>query len=134
MSLALFLVVELRGRSPMLQLEFFRNPTFSGANLVGVIVSFAFFGVIFFLSLFMQEVQGYSPTKAGILQLPATLGIMVSAIVSGRIVGRIGARLPITVGLLMTGAGLLLLTALAAHHALRVVLVLAAAAWASASA
>ena len=76
-SLVLFLVVERRSKSPMLQLKFFGNTTFSGANLVGVIVSFAFFGVIFFLSLFMQEVQGYSPTKAGILQLPATLGIMV---------------------------------------------------------
>ena len=107
---ALFLFCEWRSRSPMLQLHFFRDGTFSGANMVGVIVSFAFFGVIFFLSLFMQEVQGYSPTKAGILQLPATLGIMISAIVSGRIVGRIGARLPVTIGLLMTGAGLLFLT------------------------
>ena len=61
-----------------------------------MIVSFAFFGVIFFLSLFMQEMQGYSPTQAGALQLPATLGIMAAAILSGRIVGRIGARLPIT--------------------------------------
>ena len=77
---------------------------------MGVIVSFAFFGVIFFLSLFMQEVQGYTPTQAGALQLPATLGIMVAAIVSGRIVGRIGARLPITIGLLMTGTALLCLT------------------------
>jgi EmrB/QacA subfamily drug resistance transporter len=109
-ALGLFLVVELRGRTPLLQLKFFRSGTFSGANLVGVIVSFAFFGVIFFLSLFMQEVQGYSPTKAGVLQLPATLGIMAAAIVSGRIVGRIGARLPITLGLLMTGTALLCLT------------------------
>jgi EmrB/QacA subfamily drug resistance transporter len=109
-ALGLFLLIELRGRSPLLQLKFFRSGTFSGANLVGVIVSFAFFGVIFFLSLFMQEVQGYSPTQAGVLQLPATLGIMVAAIVSGRIVGRIGARLPITIGLLMTGAALLCLT------------------------
>jgi predicted MFS family arabinose efflux permease len=111
-ALGLFLVVELRGRTPLLQLKFFRSGTFSGANMVGVIVSFAFFGVIFFLSLFMQEVQGYSPTQAGLLQLPATLGIMAAAIVSGRIVGRIGARLPITVGLLMTGGGLLFLTSL----------------------
>ena len=96
----------------MLQLKFFRNGTFAGANMVGVIVSFAFFGVVFFLSLFMQEVQGYSPTKAGILQLPATLGVMVAAIVSGRIVGRIGSRLPITIGLILTGLGLLMLTAL----------------------
>ncbi len=110
LSLALFLVIEWFGKSPLLQLKFFRSSTFTGANLVGVIVSFAFFGVIFFLSLFMQDVQGYSPTVAGALQLPATLGIMVSAVVSGRVVGRVGARAPITVGLLMTGVGLLCLT------------------------
>jgi EmrB/QacA subfamily drug resistance transporter len=109
-SLSLFLFLEIRGSSPLLQLKFFRNMTFSGANLVGVIVSFAFFGVIFFLSLFLQDVQGYSPTKAGVLQLPATLGVMTAAIVSGRIVGRIGARLPITIGLLMTGTALLFQT------------------------
>ncbi len=111
-SLSAFIVIEVFSESPMLQLKFFRNATFSGANAIGVIVSFAFFGVIFFLSLFMQGVQGYSPARAGVLQLPATLGIMVAAILSGRIVGRIGARLPITFGLLMTGTGLLMLTRL----------------------
>ncbi|MEI6725423.1 MAG: MFS transporter [Actinomycetes bacterium] len=109
-SLTLFLVIEIRGKTPLLQLKFFRNLTFSGANLVGVIVSFAFFGVIFFLSLFLQDVQGYSPTKAGVLQLPATLGVMTAAIVSGRIVARSGARLPITIGLLLTGTALLFQT------------------------
>ena len=68
LSLSLFLFIEVRGTSPMLQLKFFRNWTFSGANLVGVIVSFAFFGVIFFLSLFLQNVQGYSPAKSGVLE------------------------------------------------------------------
>ncbi len=110
LALGLFIVVELRGKTPLLQLKFFRNGTFAGANIVGVIVSFAFFGVIFFLSLFMQEVQGYTPTQAGALQLPATLGIMAAAILSGRIVGRFGARPPITIGLLMTGSALLFLT------------------------
>ena len=109
-SLVAFIVIELRGKTPLLQLKFFRNWTFSGANLVGVIVSFGFFGVVFFLSLFLQEVQGYSPTRAGVLQLPSTLGVMTAAIVSGRVVGRIGSRLPITLGLLMTGVGLLFLT------------------------
>jgi EmrB/QacA subfamily drug resistance transporter len=109
-SLAAFLFIEFRGKTPLLQLKFFRNLTFSGANLVGVIVSFGFFGVVFFLSLFLQNVQGYSPTRAGLLQLPSTLGVMTAAIVSGRIVGRVGARLPITLGLLMAGTSLLFLT------------------------
>jgi EmrB/QacA subfamily drug resistance transporter len=109
-SLAAFIMVELRGRSPMLQLSFFRNTTFTGANVVGLIMSFAFMGILFFLGLFFQNVLGYSPTKAGLYSLPATLGITATAFLSGRIVGRIGARLPITIGLVMMGAALLLMT------------------------
>jgi EmrB/QacA subfamily drug resistance transporter len=109
-ALSLFIVIELRGRSPMLQLGFFRNATFAGANAVGVIISFAFFGAMFFLSLFMQQVQGYSATRAGVLQLPATLGVMTAAILSGRIVARSGSRLPITIGLTAIGVAMLLLT------------------------
>jgi EmrB/QacA subfamily drug resistance transporter len=111
-ALSLFALIELRSQSPMLQLGFFRNTTFLGANLVGVIISFGFFGVIFFLSLFMQEVQGYSPMRAGLLQLPCTLAIAITAVASGGIVGRVGSRLPMTFGLGMLGAGLLFLTAL----------------------
>ena len=109
-ALAAFFVVESRSPSPMLQMRFFRNRTFAGANLLGLTISFGFFGIIFFLSLYFQNVQGYSPTRAGILSLPLTLGVMVSATLSGRIVGRVGARPPISVGLLTTGASLMLLT------------------------
>jgi EmrB/QacA subfamily drug resistance transporter len=109
-ALTAFIVIEVRGKTPLLQLKFFRDLTFSGANLVGVIVSFGFFSVIFFLSLFLQNVQGYTPTEAGALQLPTTLGVMTAAIVSGRIVGRIGSRLPITLGLVMAGIALLFMT------------------------
>jgi MFS transporter, DHA2 family, methylenomycin A resistance protein len=108
-ALGAFGVVEARSKSPMLQLKFFRNITFTGANIVGLVISFGFFGIIFFMSLFWQNVQGYSATRSGVLSLPMTLGVMSAAIVSGRVVGRIGARLPIALGLTMTGAGLLLL-------------------------
>lgn len=109
-ALAVFGLWETRARSPLLQLRFFRNLTFLGANLVGLAVSFGFFGMVFFLGLFMQNVQGYTPTQAGIRQLASTLAVMVSAIVSGRIVGRIGARLPVTVGMFLMGACILAFT------------------------
>jgi EmrB/QacA subfamily drug resistance transporter len=109
-ALSAFAFVEMRGRSPMLQLQFFRNRTFTGSNLVGLVISFGFFGVVFFLSLFMQQVQGYTPTEAGVRQLPTTLGVMAAAILSGRIVSRIGSRLPIALGLIINGSGLLLMT------------------------
>jgi EmrB/QacA subfamily drug resistance transporter len=109
-TLTLFVFVESRSRSPMLQLKFFRNRVFFGANTVGMLVSFAFFGVLMFLALFLQNIQGYSAAQAGLLQLPTTLAIVVAAILSGRIVGRVGARPPITVGMLLMGVGLLLFT------------------------
>jgi EmrB/QacA subfamily drug resistance transporter len=105
-----FFAVETRSRTPMLDLSFFRNSTFAGANLTGLIVSFAFFGIVFFLSLFFQRVQGYSPTEAGLLALPMTITVMITAVASGRIVGRIGSRLPMTIGMVITGLGLLSLT------------------------
>lgn len=105
--LAVFAFWETRARSPLLQLSFFKNITFLGANLVGLTVSFGFIGVILFLSLFLQQVQGYSPLEAGVRQLAATLAVMVSAIVSGRIVSRIGARVPITIGMLLTAGAFL---------------------------
>ncbi len=105
--LAVFGFWETRARSPLLQLSFFKNVTFLGANLVGLTVSFGFFGVILFMSLFMQQVQGYSATGAGIRMLAATLAVMVAAIVSGRVVARIGARIPITAGMVLIGGAFL---------------------------
>jgi predicted MFS family arabinose efflux permease len=109
-TLVAFGLWEARAKSPMLQLKFFKNPTFLGSNLVAVAVSFGLFGMLFFLALFMQNVQGYSATGAGVRQLPATLAIMVSAIIAGRIVGRIGARLPITIGMTIMGGAILAFT------------------------
>jgi EmrB/QacA subfamily drug resistance transporter len=106
-ALIAFGLWETRVRSPMLQLGFFRNLTFLGSNLVGLCVSFGFFGMIFFLALFMQEVQGYTPTQAGVRMLAATLAVMVSAVVSGRITARVGARIPITVGMALLGGVIL---------------------------
>lgn len=107
-ALTSFAVWETRARNPMLRLSFFKNVTFTGANIVGLLVSFGFFGILFFMALFMQNVQGFSPTGAGVRQLPTTLAVMVVAIIAGRVVGRIGARLPMTVGMFLLGSAILL--------------------------
>jgi EmrB/QacA subfamily drug resistance transporter len=114
-ALIVFGFWESRVKSPMLQLRFFRNLTFLGSNLVGLAVSFGFFGMIFFLALYMQNVQGYSPTQAGVRLLAATLAVMVSAILSGRITGRIGARIPIVIGMVLVGGGILAFTGVGAY-------------------
>ena len=114
LSLAAFGLWEARAKSPMLQLKYFKNTTFLGSNLVGLAVAFGLFGMMFFLALFMQNVQGYSATGAGVRQLPATLAVMVSAVLSGRIVGRIGARLPMTIGMTLMGGAIFAFTAVQA--------------------
>jgi EmrB/QacA subfamily drug resistance transporter len=114
-ALVAFGVWETRVKSPMLQLRFFRNMTFLGSNLVGLSVSFGFFGMVFFLGLFLQNVQGYTPVEAGVRMLASTLAVMVSAVVSGRIVGRIGARVPVTIGMTLMGLCILGFTQVQTH-------------------
>jgi predicted MFS family arabinose efflux permease len=115
LALVGFVVVETRSDSPMLQLHFFKNPTFTAANTVAFLVSFGMFGMFFFLSLYLQNVHGYSAVQAGLRFLPQTLAIIVTAPLAGRLAGRLGSRLPMTVGMLLTGSALLLLTRADVH-------------------
>ena len=83
-ALAAFVLVELKQRLPMFDLQLFRNRTFVGANTVALLVSLAMFGVFFFISLFMQQVLGYSPVQAGAAFLPMTILIILIAPLAGR--------------------------------------------------
>jgi MFS transporter, DHA2 family, methylenomycin A resistance protein len=109
-GLAAFVLVEMRSKSPMLQLNFFRNPTFAGACVCASIVSFGMFGTFFFLSLFFQNVQGYSPLQSGLRALPATVLIFLIAPLAGRLAGRIGSKLPMAFGLALNAVSLFLFT------------------------
>jgi MFS transporter, DHA2 family, methylenomycin A resistance protein len=107
---AAFLWTEHRSSSPMLQLSFFRNRTLTAALTVAGLVSFGMFGTFFFLTLYLQTVQGYSALGMGIRGLAISGMIIVTAPLAGRVAGRIGSRIPMTAGLALNGAGLLLLT------------------------
>jgi EmrB/QacA subfamily drug resistance transporter len=104
-----FLVVEARSASPMLPLSFFRNRTFSAANVVAALMFFAMIGTVFFLALYLQNVRGYSPTQAGLRLLPFSVTILVFAPIAGKISDRKGSRGFMSAGPLMTAAGLALL-------------------------
>ncbi|HEY5473714.1 MAG TPA: MFS transporter, partial [Candidatus Limnocylindrales bacterium] len=106
---ALFLWTELRSTSPMLQLRFFQNRTFAAAATVAGFISFGMFGIFFFLTLFLQNVQGYSAFQMGLRSLPMTGAIIIVAPLAGQIAGRIGPRIPMTVGLTIVGVGMLLM-------------------------
>jgi EmrB/QacA subfamily drug resistance transporter len=95
--LAVFVLREATTPSPMLPLGFFRSLRFSTANLVMVALGFAMFGVIYFLTLFMQNVQGYSAVDTGIRSLPLTIMVVLVAPLAGRFSARFGPR-PFVVG------------------------------------
>ena len=115
-ALTAFVLLERHQRVPMLDLGLFRNRTFAGANLVPLLVALAMFGVFFFLSLFMQNVLGYSPVRAGRRFLPMTLLIIVVAPLAGRLSDRLGSRWLITGGMTLVAAQLLYFARLGVHE------------------
>src|SRR5436190_1031206 len=109
-SLGAVLLLELHQRRPMLDLSLFRNVGFAGANAVMLLVGLAMFGVFFYVSLYVQQVLGYSPLQAGASFLPWTLLIILLAPQAGRLSDRIGPR-PFVAGGMLVLAGSLLLFA-----------------------
>jgi len=103
LALAIFVLLELRQRIPMLDLSLFRDPAFSGANTVMFLVGLAMFGIFFYNSLFLQRVLGYGAIKTGATFLPMTVLIILVAPAAGKISDRIGPRW-------LMGAGMTLLT------------------------
>ena len=103
-----FILLESRQRLPMLDLSLFRINSFVGANVVALLVSLGMFGVFFFVSLYVQNILGYSPTKAGAVFLPMTILIILIAPISGKLSDRIGGRWLMGGGMTLLGISLLL--------------------------
>jgi predicted MFS family arabinose efflux permease len=104
--LGLFLLWELRTEQPMLPLRFFRNRTFSSANIASFLMFFGMFGSIFLLAQFFQTVQGYSPLQAGLRVLPWTAMPIFVAPLAGALSDRIGGRPLMATGLALQSVGL----------------------------
>jgi len=113
--LAAFAVAERRTSRPMLDLRLFAKRTFSGANVAALLVSLAMFGIFFFVSLYMQNILGYTPVHAGLVFLPMTILVVVSAPLAGRAADLIGPRWPIALGMTLLGLALLSFSTLGAH-------------------
>ena len=111
-SLVLFVVLELAQRRPMLDLRLFRNATFSGANAAMLFIALAMFGVFFYVSLYIQQILGYSPVEAGASFLPATLLIAFLAPIVGKQSDRIGSRWLTGGGMLLAAVSLLIFSRL----------------------
>jgi EmrB/QacA subfamily drug resistance transporter len=107
--LVAFLLFERRTPNPMLPLDVFRTRQFSGANAATIANYLAIGALFFFLSLQLQNVLGYNALEAGAASFPATLLMLVFSPAAGELGQRIGPRIPMTVGPVILGAGMVLL-------------------------
>ena len=108
--MVIFALWEIRSDHPMLPMRFFKNMSFTGANVAMTLVSFGAISLLFFLSQFFQSVQGYSPLDAAWRMLPTAVFSLIASIVAIQIARVLGLKLPVCVGLLISGFGLLYLS------------------------
>jgi EmrB/QacA subfamily drug resistance transporter len=112
---ALLIAAELRRREPLIDMRFFRSAPFAGASVIAVAAFGALGGFLFLNTLYLQDVRGYTPVRAGLLTIPMAVMIAIFASVSGRIVGRRGPRIPFALAGPALAIGALLLARLTAH-------------------
>lgn len=106
---AIFLIWESRYRHAMLDLSLFRNRNFSITNIETLVVYAGLIGAFFFITLFLQQTAGYTPIEAGLATTPVSLILFVLSPRFGKMAMGIGPRVPMSVGPIVGGAGLLLL-------------------------
>jgi EmrB/QacA subfamily drug resistance transporter len=104
--LALFIAIELRSRAPVVPFRIFRLRTLTGANVVGILIGGSLLSMFFFISLYMQQVLGYSAIKTGLSYVPLSLTIIVSAGVASQLVTKIGFKPVLAAGMVFISAGL----------------------------
>lgn len=109
-ALVAFVVVEQRRRSPMLDLRIFRNPTFAGANVVGLLLMVALLGTLIHISIYAQDILVFSPLKTGATLMPTTILLMLTAPIGGKLADEIGATGPMVLGMAIFGTGIALLS------------------------
>ena len=101
-----FVVIELRSKAPLVPFRIFRLRTLTGANVVGILLGASLFSMFFFISLYMQQVLGYSPIHAGLSYLPLAVTIIVAAGLGGQLVTRFGFKTILAAGMLLVALGL----------------------------
>jgi EmrB/QacA subfamily drug resistance transporter len=104
--IASFAVIELRSKAPLMPFSIFGNRTLTGANVVGVLTGASLFSMFFFISLYMQNVLGFSAIEAGLAYLPLAVSIIIAAGVASQLVTRVGFKPILALGMLLVSGGL----------------------------
>jgi DHA2 family multidrug resistance protein len=117
--LVIFVVVELniasREGQPLLDIRVFTSGPFTTSTIATVLVTFALYGGLFILPIYLQNLRGLSPYQAGLLLLPQAFASMLASVVSGRLVDKIGVRAVIIPGLVALAIALWLFSSLGIH-------------------
>ncbi|HEV2593105.1 MAG TPA: MFS transporter [Gaiellaceae bacterium] len=113
--LATFVVTELRSKAPLIRLSIFRTRSLTSANVAMLFVMSGLMSMFYFASIYVQEVLGWSPLKAGAAFLPVTAGIVVGAGLAQGLVRALGVRVVPVIGIAMAAAGLVLLSGIPTH-------------------
>jgi EmrB/QacA subfamily drug resistance transporter len=113
--LALFVVIERRSKAPLVRLSIFRVRTLAVSDTVLLLVASGMFGMFFFASLYVQEILGYSPLRAGLAFLPVTAGIVIGAGIAQQLIRRLGVRNVAIGGIVIATAGMIVLTQVPVH-------------------
>ena len=112
---AVFIATENHARFPMLPLGLFSSANFSTVTVIGLLINFAFYGELFVMSIYLQQLRGLTPLAAGVALLPQMAMAVIGSTLSGRVMVHTGPRLPMLVGLMVGGMGLLGLMATGVH-------------------
>ncbi|MBV8170480.1 MAG: MFS transporter [Candidatus Eremiobacteraeota bacterium] len=107
-TLAAFVIWEGRAKAPMMPLDLFKSPTFSGTNALTFLLYAALGGVLFFVPFNLIQVQHYAPSVAGLTMLPFVVLMVLLSPWAGGLVAQYGSKLPLTIGPLIATAGLAL--------------------------
>ncbi|HWE56151.1 MAG TPA: MFS transporter [Acidimicrobiales bacterium] len=112
--LTIFIAIELRAAAPLMPLSIFRNRNRSGAYGIMMMLGVAVLSLFFFLTLYLQSIKGWSAVHTGLGFLPMSFGIMIAAVTTARLIGRVGIRPFLISGPIFALAGLILLTQITA--------------------
>jgi len=115
-GLLAFLRNERRAPAPILDIGYLASPAFSGALVVAFAIFFGIFSIFFFSALYLQVVVGYSGYRTAVEFVPMAATMIAAALVSGRLVSLVGARLPMAGGAALAGVGILLSDAALTAH------------------
>ena len=108
--LAIFVTIELRRDQPMLDLRLFRVPTFTGAQIVAFSIHASLFSMFLYITLYMQNVLGYSPLESGLRFLPVSVLSFLAAPLAGKLAERYSVKFFLAAGLALVGTGLVLMS------------------------